>query len=625
MKILEIALFVILWAFFPGIFLTINLAKRRILEDELDAAAFATIFSITGNYLTIWVLNKLHVFPPLFLIPIALSAVGVLINVRLNSNSISLKKLFHHLARVSPAALLGGLILIRSHEPSSYVAPNADAFNHNFWIRRISEINSVISSHVKVDSPLAPMAPAGGRYPFGWHSSVAVWEPLTRVSVPNLSLFSMIFAWSLILPLGLLLLSRLWFGESDTSWERIGIIAGLIVQLVPLVPGEPLSWGSMTSVIGIALLPAVVTQCIRGVSRRELSQVITALFLIYSLVVIHTPEAASALAVTGAVFMFLLPNLRKAEVAGMIGFLGTAGVIGYRLYGGFLESASSYWGAVFPSLNWAVGSLFTLSINTYGDGISFLILLLFGIPLVSRSSGSKYALATLASLTLIYLISGAFFEPFSRFRIISTPWYGSYERTLWVLVPFACVVMAAPFCFFIERPTSNRFAKISKVLIVIFSAFVLAQTQVSLTLQQLSDSPLYHSMVSSGDAEVYEFAHELSEGNKVVLTLGHDSGSYGYMFEGLPVTMGLPINSDGVHDDFLALAHFSIKNLCAVPMESRSEITSRVSGVLLGARVAGWSAVGVSAYEAMNLPGLEVLKVGPNTTYAKINFQSCGQ
>jgi len=630
LKEILLILSLILWAFIPGFPVSLMLTKAEGVVRYDSALVASPLISILLTFVGGNLLNRVGLFPePSYvLIPIGVALFILIIRKKIVIWSEICRNCWALFSTSTPAIFIGAFVWIKTFESIPFVAPNQDAFHHTLWIRRAMDFNSFRSQDLKVDSPIAQLGSGRGIYPFGWHTSVGSWAPLASVSAPTFALLTVAILWVVFLPLGISVAMKEWLRDSSIPVLPATIAATTFVQVIPVLPGVPLSWGSMTSIIGISFLPFVLAE-IGGLSeRRAFSHVLYLGLLLLGLVVVHPPEAATAFTFFGLFFIAKIRSFTPATIA-IAGGLGlvVVGAAAYT-YRGFLTSGidyvRQYWGAAFPDPTWALGSFFSLSIRVPGTGMAIAVLFISGLMVTTKHAKSFVPIAAFTTCFGTYLLSGGSSEPLSTLRILSMPWYASYERTLWVTVPFAAMfagVALAKVWSFVER---SGVGKLASRAVAISLFFVFTSHQIPQAIGQMRDGVIQSMVVFNGDQETYKVARQNLDEGKVVFALGQDGGSYGYMFEGLPITFGEPLDINGIADDYIATLQIKWREICSLDRSILEEISARVSGILLSERSIPWGTPGISKFEILNIKGYSVVYTGNTVSYLEIDVGKCG-
>lgn len=629
MKEILLILSLILWAFIPGLPVSLLLMKSEGVIKYDAALVSSPLISILLTFVSGNLLNRLGFFPEPshLLIPIGILLSILIIRKKIVIWSEICRNCWGLFSASGPAIFIGAFVWIKTFDSIPFLAPNQDAFHHTLWIRRAMDFNSFRSQDLKVDSPLAQLGAGSGIYPFGWHTSVGSWAPLAPVSPPTFALLTVAFLWVVFLPFGISMAMREWLRGSTIPVLPATIAATTFVQVIPVLPGVPLSWGSMTTIIGISFLPFVLAEIGDLRKGKSFSHVLYLGLLLLGLVVVHPPEAATAFTFFGLFFITKIRSFTPTTSAIVCGFgLTVVGVAAYT-YRGFLTSGidyvRQYWGAAFPDPTWALGSFFSLSIRVPGTGMAIAILFISGLIVIAKYANSFVPIAAFTTCFGTYLLSGGSSEPLSTLRILSMPWYASYERTLWVTVPFAAMfagVAVAKVWSFLERPVVGKLASRAVALLLFF---VFTSHQIPQAIRQMRDGVIQSMVVFNGDEEAYKVARQNLDEGKVVFALGQDGGSYGYMFEGLPITFGEPLDINGIADDYIATLQIKWREICSLDRSILEEISARVSGILLSERSIPWGTPGISKFEILNIKGYSVVYTGNTVSYLEIDVGKC--
>jgi len=626
---ITVVLTLLLWALVPGLPIGLLLTKPDGDSEYAATLVASPLISIAVTFIGGNFLNRLGFFPkPIYiLVPLGILLFAFAIKKNTVHWKTALKKWSQIIVICLPSITVGAFVWIRAFERVPFVAPNQDGFNHNLWIRRAIELNSFRSQDLKVDSALAQVGSGSGIYPFGWHTSVSSWAPLAPISPPTFALLTVAILWVVFLPLGISLAMKVWLRDSSLPVVPATIAATTFVQVLPILPGVPLSWGSMTSIIGISFLPLVFSEIVVLSESQSLSRNLYLGILLLGLVVVHPPEAATAFLFFGLVILARFRTFTLKSIAVLVGVgLSGLGAAAY-IYRGFLTSGidyiRQYWGAAFPDPTWALGSFFSLSIRVPGTGMAIAVLFVSGIIVAAREIRSSAPLFALIACLGPYLLSGGSTEPLATMRILSMPWYASYERTLWITVPFAAIfagISISKVWSLFGRPS---IAKVISHVAALILFFLFVHHQLPQAVRQMREGIVQSMVVFEGDKEVYQFAGEHLEVGKVIFSVGQDGGSYGYMYAGLPVTYWEPLDLNGTPDDYIATLGKYWKTICTLDGHVLDEIDLRVSGLLISERSIPWGTPGTSRFEVMNLEGYAVRATGESVFYLEIDLTKC--
>jgi hypothetical protein len=591
------------------------------------AIALTPIFSIGINFFLLQVLNYAGLKVDLKIIAaieVIATLLGIFIILKRNKPSTDiLKSGFFAVAVVAPATILGIAIWQRAYSGFVFLAANQDAFNHNKWIYRIASTGSALTKDAFIASPFQELGVGGGFYPLAWHSWVAVWSSSTGLTVPVASLMSVILIWTVILPLGLVALAQMWAPKV----QYLGLVAAVLSQVYPLVPGVPMTWGSMTSVVGIAFLPASLAAGVCMLRGTQKTLLFVLLIVPASLFFIHTPEAISLLVLLTAVAISELRNFSRQVLRAVL--LGLASFVFPLLFifrdTIFTDSSSkrNLWGAAHPSWEIAQGSFFMMNINAQ---IGFTILsILFVVGLLASASmeNQKWLVIGVFFLFLVYLTSGADNGILSHFRVLTTPWYASYERTLWVVVPFAALVSAYPLAKML--PSNLMFGRAIKTISLIgfcALAILIMQETVGPTISKIRSGPAVSAFIGHGDLDVIEDLDGVLGREKIAISFNADGSTYGYMYKGLKLTSGYPLNSDGNPSDSLSTIYQNLGDLCSSEI-SKDAFSIENVGAVVFAKRGVWGQTIWTDSEIRRLPGLTTISTGEFLVLTVPDFAKC--
>ena len=592
----------------PGLPVAAFLAGQSLSRWEVFAVAAP--LSLGANYFLLQVLNRVGIKPPLVVWAIVLTVASAAAMWHLHRmGRFRLRPVDLRYGWVLiPGALTAVMLWSAAYSGFGLLAPNQDAYNHNLWISRIMSQGSVLGLDVQVVSPLQPQADGiPSFYPLAWHAGVATAASLFSVTAPTMSLVSTVFAWSIVLPLALIALAR----RLTDHGNLVGLVAGTLAQTVPLVPGVPISWGAMATIIGVALLPAgllAVIHFFAAPGMRSASLLgLTGLSLFFT----HSPEAATLLVIfgTAAVFLFVTRQLERRTTWILAGLAVTAAV-GLLILGPKIRST---WGTLNDllgsnerSINESIGSFLTLSINVPSEQLVFGLLVLAGVWLAAKMVHGPWLAIAVAATLAVYLVSGASVQPIVRLRPLTVPWYGSYERTAWVAVPFLVLLAALPISFLLLQARlrgTSRFLALG-----VASALLVAQAWQGgwSTMLILRKGVAENQIAGPGSRQVFDRAERLASGSRLILSEKGDGSAYAYMYNGLAVSNG-PYDVDGNPNQQLDSVLKGMRDLCSVPNLGAILAQYQVSGILLGTREYGGWPPPWTELEIRQLSGAEII------------------
>jgi hypothetical protein len=609
----------------PGLPWAILLARKS--GNPYIVSAGSPLLSITVTYLSLGIVNLVGLHPNLrtfgFLLSLG-TLLGLFFLRPFGSREVLdfLIPLFH----VVPAVVVGLVIWGKSYSDINFVAPNADGFRHNLWIARISDVRSVLPWDSFIDSPLQKMGSGSGYYPFAWHSASAVAGSVSGVAVPVLSLGLVVSFWVLVLPLGLVALARLIAPEM----QALGAMAAVLTQLYPLTPGNPLSWGSLTTCIGIALLPITFALSVVAMQTRLPVVIVGALTGVIGLILIHTPEGGSVIVMSVGAAFFLLRDLSKRQLASLSLVIFACGAPLAYLYRDFifggLNSLEALYGAVEPQWERAVGGFLTLNINTGLTSSLLSMLFVAGVISIAYMRVGVWFIGALGALLFIYLASGAGTGFLSWFRVLTSPWYASYERTSWVVVPFAALTSAYVLALVLRTGWERSFLRYLlslSVLLLLITA--VAREQVALVVGALRKGSLANEVVGFPDRALIDRLHRRLGKDEVVLTLAGDGSTYVYMYNKLPATAGLNYGRSGELSDQLATIYRDLRDLCASQSAQEAIRKEKVGAVVFGDWYYAWGGPSWSEEQVRTLSGLKFIERGDHLMVAVPELTRCAE
>ena len=587
--------------------------------------AISPIFSIFGIYVTLYVLNFVGIRPSLFVYGGLLSVLTAVATFRLNQKYKFFRMSdFRTVLAVIPASVVSLIIWSTSYSKYNFVGPNQDAFNHNFWIARIIQVRSVLAADSRIDSPLQSLDSGHGFYPFAWHSAVAVASSLMRVPSPVLSLASIFLIWGIALPFGLGALAREWAPQA----KYLGFIAGLLVQFYPLVPGVPMGWGSLTTCVGIALLPTSLFICIIAMKEKTVITALGAMASFIGMIFIHTPEAATLGVLLVCASPLLFKGLKKSSIVWLfgIGLVCMAPIL--ILFRSFIF-VDTYplrllFGAPHPSWESAIGSFITMGVNVPMTLGVLTLLFIVGVAMSSYRGYGSWLSCGLFGLLMVYLTSGAPSGILVELRIFTAPWYASFERTAWVVVPFFALFAAVPLSALVQKVDKKNIpAGLMSFALIVLLSISIFQQQFQTTVDQLTKGPEVAEVVGKRDRPMLQRLKTQLKDDEIVLTFANDGSSYGFMDEQLPVTAGYSYNRNGKPSNLLSRLYKDIRRICSSPKAQQAIREENIGAIIFGDTLLGWGGENWSRPEIRKLGGIRVTDFGQHLTVAVPDLDSC--
>jgi hypothetical protein len=484
-------------------------------------------------------------------------------------------------------------------------ASNQDGSFHNLWVRRMVDTGSILWSDFWVQSPLALTGGgteglagflASANYPQAWHASVAVASAITGAPVPLATWFSTLLLWSVGLTFGLIAITRIW----ARSKPYLGGLAAIVAQFSPQVPGVPMTWGTMPSVIGVALLPAGLAAFMQAGRSRTVASVGVAGIALFGAAIIHPPEAATLL-VVGTTIVVMDSFARRRPIRGFI----VAGIGGAFAIGGYLavkvakpdlfatlaEQKGRY------ELRQGLENALSMSVQTCDHALrpytchidrGVIVFLVIGIAISLVSRANLALLAGLAMGIFIFLSAAAVNGTFLAFRPYTFPWYASYERTAWVLVPLISLFIAYPISQALWYRHRHR-SVIGLLVVIIACAYggYYIVREAPRTIQQLRAGPVENQLAYPGAPELFWRIKKSLKPGDIVLSPMSEGGVYAYSYEGVPVTNGFT-EQEGKPSDVTYRVLTEPESICAKP-ELRSYMRAhQMAGILIGTQGTAW-------------------------------------
>lgn len=616
------AIVVSLWGLvIPGLPIVLFLKKQ--FFPTVDVAVASPFVSLGVTYVTVGAFNFIGFHLPLWLMACGFLALSVVLLLLSSSMDSILRKVnLNTIVVVCSTSLLTIYVWTTAYAGYLFVAPNTDGRHHNFYVARIMESGSALPRDVLVPSPLSPMGIANDFYPLAWHTSVAVPASLFQVSAASATMVSAIVFWAVVMPVGIIRLSTLLRERA----QFLGPIAALLSQVIPLVPGVPMTWGAFPSIVGIALLPGALYLVI--LVSREISSrtALLALFVIFVLILVHPPEAFSVLLLVPAVLIVVLyqrPARRTFFFLGaVVALLTLIMVIQWdlisRKFSGLTENA----GAV-STFDRLLSSFFQMNINTGFEQVAFAVFLIGGLMLGGQSLKWNWVGLVLFLFLVVYLISGTAGQPWESLRFIATPWYTSYERTLWVTVPIAVIFVANCFEAVLSKiQTSNWKFSILLVPITIFLTASVVSSLVPATISILRKGPFENEIVAKEDFGVFKRASLLQGETGIIYSEVNQGSIYAFIYEDVRVTNGNYGRSGLVSENVMKI-NTGIRSICDDVEAQDAFVREDIRGAVLSTRNAAWEVPVWTREEIRKLQGFDLLAEGKYSYLLVPNFKNC--
>jgi hypothetical protein len=486
------------------------------------------------------------------------------------------------------------------------------------------ETASALPKDVLVPSPLSPMGIANDFYPLAWHTLVAVPASLFHVPSAPATMMSALVFWAVVMPLGILRFATLLRHNA----LFLGPIAALLSQIVPLVPGVPMSWGAFPSVIGIALLPGALYLAVTVARQTTAWSAVIAMSTILVLFLVHPPEAFSVLLLVPLIVLVVLQEHASQRtliyLGGGLALLASGIVSQWDIITRKFSDLEQNVGAV-DTFDHLLSSFFQMNMNTGSQQITFAVLLIGGFIIGTQGKKLNWIGSTLFLFLIIYLLSGAADSPWKSFRFLALPWYTSYERTLWVCVPIVVIYVANCFEGLLSSVrASNWKFSIFLIPITLVIATNLFSTLIPATISMLRKGPFYNEIVAKEDFSVFKQAALLQGETGIIYSEVNQGSIYAYVYDGVRVTNG-NLGSKGLPSDDVANINSGIRSICDDPVAQESFVKEEVKGLLLSTRNASWEVSVWTREEIRTLPGFQLVAEGKYSYLLTPNFVSCAK
>ncbi|CAN5460123.1 hypothetical protein BH10ACT2_BH10ACT2_04130 [soil metagenome] len=621
-NICQLGVLVVYLALVPGLPLALYLARRA--ANWRLILAFTSVLSIGANYFVLVVLNFLGVRPNLALFGVAMMAVTAFLLVRSGLPRVDeLKAIASETLPILPAIAIGAFIWKKAFQGYLFIAANEDAVNHNRWIARIADVRSALTSDSMVDSPLQRLGTGKSFYPLAWHTDVAIGSQLSGLAVPTASMLSIALIWIVVLPAGLSALAKVWSPHT----RHLGAMAALLSQLYPLVPGAPLAWGSMTTCAGIGLLPTGVIASVYMLRNVDRMWTFVAVGIGITTFFIHIQEAATLVVLVLVQFVTIgAPRLRTNAIRVAVSFAVFA-LPALWFFRDFVFRDRAGLRALFgipqPSWGRAIGQFFSMDIDVVLGASILAIIFFVGLLTAWSEPHDRWMVYSVLALGAVYLVAGSGSGFLSKFRFFTAPWYASFERTLWVVVPFAALLSAYALVRLLPANVDGDVRKKAALATLALALIVVVLfQQVGPSVDQIRIGPERAAMIGAKDLDLIHEARGLIADDEIAISFDGDGTIYPYIYEGIRVTAGLPITGDGSTSDEIATIYAKLGDLCSSAAAMNAFTTEHVAAVFLAKRGI-WGQPLWNDESAGQLRGLQVVRSGDLLILLVPNFSAC--
>ncbi len=612
---------------FPGMAF-FSTFKNRFGLSTLSTLSVIPITSIGITYVLVYLLNSVGLYFDLKFIFLILIFTSILWTLK--QNVFALSKWKNEIFLVFPfiTFIYTFFVWWAGYSGYNWIAPNSDGYNHNLYLSRILDLHSVIGSHVFTNSPLDYSYAKSTDfffYPIGWHSAIAPAADLLGVPAPTMTLSSTLIMWAFVLPLGLIAISKLWF----KSYQLVGPASAFLSQTIPLVPGVPMTWGAMPSVVGVALMPSILV--LSSHFWRESTASMTGLNLaaITTLFFVHPPEAAT----NGIFFAFLFTykiiykKRRQLTRFAWLCLLPLAVVFwNWEKISIQVSVMKSLMGGNDRTTNETLGTFLNLSINTTKNQFVFGILVAIGFYFLKTYKKNNLPILFLLLTSTIYFISGSNSWPLEGLRIFTIPWYASYERAAWQLVPILSLIGSLPIVASITGLGKRSFDAVFAIGAFMISLVVLAQTSsgAKANLEIIRKGIQENQIAGPGSRSLFTVAKRLTDNEKGSLLIGNrgDGSAYAYMFENVPISNGA-FGANGLPSSQIGVVLENIDNVCSINNLSQILSEEKVAGVILGVRRYAWETAYFSKPIIKSFEGTTVIAESEDLILLLIEEEKC--
>ena len=625
-----------LWILFvPGLPIAVFLTRGSV--PKIGALAISPILSMFANWLFLALVGSVGWSVDFRLYGVLVTAGCVAALWFLRSDLMQWRELVRTAILCLGVGITAFSLWIYAYRGYPFAAPNTDALRHTFWVRRMIDGNSVLFTDFFTENPLQRFSNAGGEgffqlahsasYPPAWHTSLAVADSMFHAPVMMSALVSMVIFWSVGLTLGMLALTRAW----GNRVPFLGGAAALVAQTMPIVPGVPIAWGSLTSVIGISLLPGSVAYVVFASRSGRVLSWIGVIVVLIGLMLIHTPEGVTVLLVGGCTAGVDL-IIRRRWILGATVFAVTL-VTFIGLYEGLravmpgtFAALVEYKDRLLPEM--AFDRFLTMSLNTgtYEPLVHnswFMWVALVGVLCAVIFREKPLLLVSLAILGLVFVVSSSSFPALEQFRPYTFAWYASYERTAWVAAPFMAFLVAYPFAVLFGAIMKFRglWVRFTRVLLIALFAIMILNG-VDPTVTQLRRGVADNPSAATAATRVAAGIRSQLHGDDVILTPAWDGTLALYIDEGLPVTNG-PWTREGVKSVEYATVLSNPSVVCDDPVIVRQLLSTGATHVVFSERMMVWQGITRSRNDIASIRGWKLMDDVGGLYLLQLDLRNC--
>jgi hypothetical protein len=355
--------------------------------------------------------------------------------------------------------------------------PSADAANHGFMVARVAETGTNQPDRVLITGP-EDLTPAVSYYPLGLHSTAAISAEASGADIAQTLNALLLLVMTVMLPLGVYAFTRLLVPDLPFA----AAAAALLSVSVDTFPYDVISWGSLTTLTGMALALPVAALAVTMVRRAPRSWPAGILVALAMAGVFHVHNTELVVVIIAAAAVLLLDRRRDhgdtpadsstpdsptpdssnrdssnpgfwpdvGQAALRVGLVAAVLLAPYvsALANGATERSDAV-GSAFGDPLYILGHIAFMAVvgNPAHRHGWLLVLSLLGVAVCIRRG--RYALPALMLLAVAsawWTISGSEF-----FTNLTQPWYKSSERMTYNVVLLAFVAVGVIVGAVIER------------------------------------------------------------------------------------------------------------------------------------------------------------------------------
>lgn len=142
------------------------------------------------------------------------------------------------------------------------------------------------------------------------------------------------------------------------------------------------------------------------------------------------------------------------------------------------------------------------------------------------------------------------------------------------------------------------------------------------TISKIRSGPAVSAFIGHGDLDVIKDLDDVLGREKIAISFEADGSTYGYMYKGLRVTSGSPLNSDGMPSDSLSTIYQNIGDLCSSGISKDAFSLEKVGAVVFAKRGV-WGQTIWTDSEIRKLKGLKIISTGEFLVLTVPDFAKC--